>query len=151
MTGEPLDVSAFHTPADLIRATLADLGMRQNEVAARAGLSAKHVNQIAQGRVPVSPEMALLLERVTGVPAVEWNRVNSEEQDRRLREREDYLVVRIELHVRLGPDSMAAWPHARCEERARAIMADAVADWRDVEDTTVHGGGWVVTSKKVTS
>lgn len=74
-------------PATLLRNTLAVLGMRQVDLAKRAGLSAKHVNQIAKGVVGVTPEVALKLEHVTGVPAMEWNRVNAAHQVGLLRRR----------------------------------------------------------------
>ena len=41
--------------------------MTQADLAARSGLSLKHVNQIAQGIAPITHETALLLEKVTGV------------------------------------------------------------------------------------
>lgn len=81
MTDEPNDT------ATLLRNTLADLHMRQKELALRAGLSAKHVNQIAQGKALLTSEVALRLERVTGVSALEWMRVEAQRQDRILRTR----------------------------------------------------------------
>ena len=46
--------------------------MSQAELAVRAGLSAKTVNQIVQGKAPVTPETAIRLERVTGTLANFW-------------------------------------------------------------------------------
>lgn len=47
--------------------------MTQAELATRTGLSPKHVNQIIKGVAPITPETALALEKVTGVPARIWN------------------------------------------------------------------------------
>jgi HTH-type transcriptional regulator/antitoxin HigA len=60
-------------PGTTLRATLAAQGMTQTDLSMRTGLSLKHVNQIAQGLAPISPETALALERVTEVPAPMWN------------------------------------------------------------------------------
>ena len=59
-------------PAGTLRDTLGALGLSQSDLAARTGLSLKHVNQIAQGLAPISPETAILLEKVTSVPAKMW-------------------------------------------------------------------------------
>lgn len=56
-----------------LKSTLAQLGMTQADLAARTGLSLKHVNQIAQGIAAITHESALLLEKATGVPARIWN------------------------------------------------------------------------------
>ena len=74
-------------PATLLRNTLAALHMRQAQLALRAGLSAKHVNQIAQGKVAISSDVALRLERVTGVPALEWMRAEAAYRDGLIRTR----------------------------------------------------------------
>jgi len=61
-------------PGDTLRERIAELSVTQAELAARAGLSTKHVNQIMQGLAPITPETAVALERVTSVPASFWNR-----------------------------------------------------------------------------
>jgi plasmid maintenance system antidote protein VapI len=63
---------ADHTPAELLREVLHQNGLKQTDLVRRTGLSAKHVNQIAQGNVGISADMALLLERATDVPAARW-------------------------------------------------------------------------------
>jgi hypothetical protein len=60
------------TSAELLKATLRTLKMNQAGLCRRIGLSPKHVNQIAQGTVGITPDMALLLERATGMPALAW-------------------------------------------------------------------------------
>jgi HTH-type transcriptional regulator / antitoxin HigA len=56
-----------------LRSTLAQLEMSQADLAARTGLSLKHINQVVQGVAPLTPDTALLLEKATGVPARIWN------------------------------------------------------------------------------
>lgn len=58
-------------------ATLLDLlverGMTQAELAARTGRPIKTVNEIVKGKAAITPETAIQLERVLGVPAAFWN------------------------------------------------------------------------------
>ena len=60
-------------PGDTLVEVLEDRGMTQAELAARTGLSTKHINQIAKGRAPITTETSLLLERSTGVAARVWS------------------------------------------------------------------------------
>ena len=60
-------------PGETLAEWLDERGMTQAELAARTGLSPKHVNQIVKGAAPITTETALGLERVTGVPAHLWN------------------------------------------------------------------------------
>jgi len=53
----------------LLREELSARGLSQAELASRTGLSAKHVNQVVQGVVPLTTETALLIERATGISA----------------------------------------------------------------------------------
>ena len=46
--------------------------MSQAELARRLGTPAKVVNQIVRGKAPISPGMAVDLERVLGTPATFW-------------------------------------------------------------------------------
>ncbi len=48
---------------------LDSLGMTQRDLAARTGLTAKTLNEIVQGKVPMTAETALKLEQVLGRPA----------------------------------------------------------------------------------
>lgn len=50
------------------------MNVTQAELAARASISVKHVNQIMQGNAPITPETAMILDRITGTPVGFWNR-----------------------------------------------------------------------------
>lgn len=56
-------------PGELVRAELDARGLSQAQLAARTGLSTKHINQVLQGVVPLSTSTAILLERTLGVSA----------------------------------------------------------------------------------
>jgi HTH-type transcriptional regulator/antitoxin HigA len=77
-------------PGNTLRSTLNKRGLTQADLAARTGLSLKHINQIAQGVAPITPETALLLERVTDVSARYWNSLEAGYRERlaRLENRE---------------------------------------------------------------
>jgi HTH-type transcriptional regulator / antitoxin HigA len=60
-------------PGETLSEILERRGMSQVELATRTGLSPKHVNQIIKGVAPITPDTALDLEKVTGVPARTWN------------------------------------------------------------------------------
>ncbi len=64
-------------PGETLQEVLDDRGMTQSDLATRTGLSTKHINQIIKGIAPVTAETTILLERVTGVPAVAWANLES--------------------------------------------------------------------------
>jgi HTH-type transcriptional regulator/antitoxin HigA len=72
-------------PGETLRQVLDDLHLTQLDLAQRTGLSTKHVNQIVKGTAPLSQETALSLERVTGVPAGFWNRLEAGYREKLLR------------------------------------------------------------------
>ncbi len=68
-------------PGETLRETLAEIGMSQADLAERANLSPKHVNQIIQGLAPITHETALAFERITAVPARIWNSLEADYRD----------------------------------------------------------------------
>jgi HTH-type transcriptional regulator/antitoxin HigA len=64
-----LEADWFVAPGTLIKAELDARDYSQSDVASRANISTKHFNQLLNGHVPLSPEIAVALERVLDVPA----------------------------------------------------------------------------------
>lgn len=60
-------------PGRTLLETIETLGIDQNELAERTGLTSKTINQIIKGKAPLTQQTAMLLERVTSVPARIWN------------------------------------------------------------------------------
>jgi HTH-type transcriptional regulator/antitoxin HigA len=87
-------------PGESLRATLGSLGMTQSDLAARTGLSLKHINQIVQGVAPLTPETSLLFEKATSVPARMWNSLEAAYRER---------LARLENRRTLADD--ADWLH----------------------------------------
>lgn len=72
-------------PGATLRELMAEQAISQVEFAARAGMSSKHANQIMQGVAAITLETAIVLERVTGVPASFWNRREADYREALLR------------------------------------------------------------------
>lgn len=67
-------------PGALLRQVLQEQGLRQSEIAERTGLSAKHINQIVNESIGITGDVAVLLERTLGVPALFWTRAEADYQ-----------------------------------------------------------------------
>lgn len=64
-------------PGATIREQLEDRGMSQKEFAARMDLSEKHVSKLINGEVQLTPDVAVRLETVLGVPARFWSNLEA--------------------------------------------------------------------------
>ncbi|MCC7083666.1 MAG: helix-turn-helix domain-containing protein [Pirellulales bacterium] len=64
-------------PGQTLQETIDSRGIDQKELAKRADLSVKHVNQIVKGIAPITQDTAIRLERVTGVAARMWNNLEA--------------------------------------------------------------------------
>src|SRR5437016_839906 len=60
-------------PGDTLLEVMESLGITQAELAERTGRPTKTINEIIKGKAAITPETALQLERVLGVPASLWN------------------------------------------------------------------------------
>lgn len=74
-------------PGDVLDEHRQSAGLTQDELAKRLGFSVKHVNRIIGGSEPVTPDTALKLEAVLGLPAHVW--IGLEAQYREFHARED--------------------------------------------------------------
>jgi len=66
----PDNVSA---PGESLLEVLSSKGMSQAELAERTGRPKKTINEIVKGKAAITPETAIQLERVLGIPAEYWN------------------------------------------------------------------------------
>lgn len=64
-------------PGATIKEQLIDRGLSQKEFALRMGMSEKHISKLINGDVQLTPEVAVRLEMVLGVPAKFWNKVEA--------------------------------------------------------------------------
>ncbi|WP_308568660.1 HigA family addiction module antitoxin [uncultured Haemophilus sp.] len=59
-------------PGEILEFELDSLEMSQKDLSDKTGISKKHINHIIAGKAPITPETAILLERVLGKPAHYW-------------------------------------------------------------------------------
>lgn len=64
-------------PGATIKEQLLDIGMSQKEFATRMDLSQKHVSKLINGEVQLTPDVAVRLEMVLGIPAKFWNKLEA--------------------------------------------------------------------------
>ena len=64
-------------PGATIKEQLTDRGMSQKEFAARMDMSEKHISKLINGEVQLTPETAVKLEMVLGVPAQFWSNLEA--------------------------------------------------------------------------
>lgn len=64
-------------PGTTIKEQIEDRGMTQKELAARMKLSEKHISKLINGEVHLTPETAMKLEFVLGIPARYWNNLET--------------------------------------------------------------------------
>lgn len=85
-------------PGVTIREQLNDRGMNQKEFAARMDMSEKHISRLINGDVQLTPETAVRLEMVLGVPAKFWNNLEAVYRDKIVKaEAENALDADIEI------------------------------------------------------
>jgi HTH-type transcriptional regulator/antitoxin HigA len=65
------------SPGETLQDLMEEQGLTQRDLARRADLSPKHVNQLLHGLVSLSPAVAQRLELVTGMPARMWNQLEA--------------------------------------------------------------------------
>lgn len=72
-------------PGETLQEYLDSLSMKQVDLAKRAGLTTKTINEIIKGKAPITPETALKLESILGTPASFWNNLEGNYQETRAR------------------------------------------------------------------
>jgi HTH-type transcriptional regulator/antitoxin HigA len=98
------------SPGELLAETLNALGLKQAELARRTGRPVQAINEIVKGVKEITPETALQLERVLGVPAHIWTRLEADyRQDiARLHDRTQLEEREVPLARRFPYRDMAA-------------------------------------------
>ena len=90
-------------PGATIKEQLNDRGMCQKEFAARMDMSEKHISKLIHGDVQLTPETAVRLEMVLGVPAKFWNNLEAIYREKIIKaEAENAMDADVEI-VKLFP------------------------------------------------
>ncbi|MBZ0264062.1 HigA family addiction module antidote protein [bacterium] len=68
-------------PGETLLESLEEHGMTQAELAKRTGMATKTINEIVKGKNALTPDTAIQLERVFGIPAQFWNNLEKNYRD----------------------------------------------------------------------
>ena len=79
-------------PGETLRDTLEGMNMSQAELAERCGRPKKTINEIITGKAAITAETSLQLERVLGIPASFWTKLESNFQEARARLKEEQIL-----------------------------------------------------------
>ncbi len=129
-------------PGDTLRDLIAEQSVSQAELAARAGLSTKHVNQIMQGVAPITLETAIVLERVTGMPASFWNRREADYREALLRAKQQPLHEKDEEWLRSLPIKELQARERVPLVKDRKLLFEAVLSFFGVADRDAYERIW---------
>ena len=95
-------------PGATIKEQLHDRGMSQKEFAARMNMSEKHISKLINGDVQLTPETAVKLETVLGVPASFWNKLEANYREKIIKvEAENAMDTDVEMAKRFPYKEMA--------------------------------------------
>lgn len=115
-------------PGETIKEQLATKDLTQKELACRLGFSEKHISKLMNGAVALTPETAVKLEPVLGIPASFWLGLESNY-------RKDLAIVKDESEMEDDETLVRKCPYAECvkhgwlpdtkdiKERVRALRS----------------------------
>ena len=111
-------------PGATIKEQLNDRGMSQKEFAARMDMSEKHISKLINGEVQLTPEVAVRLEVVLGVPAKFWNNLEAVYREKLIKvEAENAMEADEALAKQLPYNEMAnyGWVPKTRESKEKVI------------------------------
>jgi len=95
-------------PGATIREQLLDRSLSQKEFAARMGMSEKHISKLINGDVQLTPDVAVRLEMVLGIPAKFWSNLEAIYREKLVKANaENEMDADIELARKLPYKEMA--------------------------------------------
>ena len=110
-------------PGETLQEVLDERKISQANLAERTGRPKKTINEIVQGKAAITPETALQLERVLGIPAGFWNNLerNYRENLARIEER-DRLLSHVDWldRVPCGPMIKKGWIK-KCSDKVEQL------------------------------
>lgn len=76
-------------PGEMLEYEMDIRGMTQQELVRRTGVTSKHINELMSSKAPISPAMAIKLERAMGMPAQYWLNLEANYQEIQARQEEE--------------------------------------------------------------
>ena len=111
-------------PGATIKEQLHDRGMSQKEFAARMDMSEKHISKLINGSVHLTPETAVRLEMVLGVPAKFWNNLEAIYREKIIKaEAENAMDADVEIAKQFPSSEMAkfGWVPETRDARVKVV------------------------------
>ncbi|MBQ3333984.1 MAG: HigA family addiction module antidote protein [Eubacteriaceae bacterium] len=111
-------------PGATIKEQLNDRGMSQKEFAVRMDMSEKHISKLINGEVRLTPETAVRLETVLGVPAAFWNRLEAIYREKIVKaEAENAMDADVEMAKKFPYHEMAkfGWVPETRDPKKKAV------------------------------
>jgi HTH-type transcriptional regulator/antitoxin HigA len=108
-------------PGETLEETLADFNISQKDLSLRIGITEKHISNIINGKVSITPEIALKLSKVFGNSVSFWNN---------LQKNYDQDLVRIESNNKLETEIEVAKKY-NYKELAIYKLVPIVSNWRE--------------------
>jgi len=111
-------------PGATIKEQLVDRGMSQKEFASRMDMSEKHISRLINGEVQLTPEVAVRLEMVLGVPAHFWSNLEAIYREKLVKaDAENVMDADAELVKKLPYNEMAKnnWVPATRKSNERVV------------------------------
>ncbi|WP_401001119.1 helix-turn-helix domain-containing protein [Agromyces sp. GXQ0307] len=130
-------------PGRMILRELEAGGFSQADIAARANISAKHLNQIVKGHVPLTPEVAVSLERVLGASADTWLRMEATWQAHRVRLSAQESFATLAAWVRKFPARLLRSRRITDDAMSLADQADSLLRFFQVADAHAFDRVWL--------
>ena len=112
-------------PGETIKEQLEDRGLSQKEFAVRMGMSEKHISHLIHGDVQLTPDVAVRLEMVLGVPAKFWNNLEAIYREKIIKAKEENAMDNdIEISKKLPYKEMTknGWIQATKDSRERVYF-----------------------------
>ncbi len=80
-------------PGETLAEVLKSRGMTQADLAVKTGRPKEAIDEIVAGKAAITPDMAIELERVLGIPARFWNNRQRDYHDHRTRQEKRVRLV----------------------------------------------------------
>ncbi|ACV62405.1 plasmid maintenance system antidote protein, XRE family [Desulfofarcimen acetoxidans DSM 771] len=145
-------------PGVTLLETLEHLGMTQADLAKRTGRPVKTINEIIKGKSAITPETALQLERVLGVPATFWNNLERNYQEQLAMQKEkERLEAQIEWLKQIPVKKMIEYGWIKeFKDKIRQLQellnfygVASIEVWKDTWDNILNTSGLVFRKSSV--
>ncbi|KJS10715.1 MAG: XRE family transcriptional regulator [Peptococcaceae bacterium BRH_c8a] len=135
-------------PGETLLETIEHLSLTQAELAERTGRPKKTINEIIKGKASITPETALQLERVLGVPASFWNNLELNyreklaeiEEKKRMQTELDWLKeIPVNEMIKQDWISGSSIKTEQLKEALRFFGVATVEAWRELWKRIIEG------------